>query len=193
MIAAVIVLLLAGAGYFAYTNYIQTHDEVVASAGRRPSGSAPPSPPAAATPGAPKKSVRETVAEYLATNPTPDAMLAKGKEFAQAGELERGLPGVAPRRRSRQRAGPGRARVVLRSAGDAAQGAASRPTARAPPTGTSARRSPATPRRSASSVCCSPRAAPACRPIRAAPRAWLQQAAAQNDAEAKKALETLPK
>jgi hypothetical protein len=82
MIAAVIVLLLAGAGYFAYTNYIEPPQEVVASA-------APPSAtaPSATAPGAAKKSVRETVAEYFATNPAPDAMLAKGKEFAQGGDL----------------------------------------------------------------------------------------------------------
>ena len=71
---------------------------------------------AAPTPVAPKKSVRETVAEYLATNPTPEAMLAKGQGVRAGRRDERGLPGVAPRRRGRQPAGAGRARVVLRSA-----------------------------------------------------------------------------
>ena len=31
--------------------------------------------------------MRATVDEYLATNPTPEAMLAKAKEFAKAGEM----------------------------------------------------------------------------------------------------------
>ena len=49
------------------------------------------------------------------------------------------------------------------------------------------------PRRSASSACCWPRAVPACPPIAAKAKTWLQQAAAQNDADAKKALDALPK
>jgi hypothetical protein len=83
MIAAVIVLLLAGAGYYAYTNVLQPPQETVASA-TPPATNAPAT---ATTPAGPKKSVRETVAEYLATNPAPDALLAKGKEFAQGGEM----------------------------------------------------------------------------------------------------------
>ena len=89
MIAAAIVLLLAGAGYFAYTNFIEPPPQEVVASAPPPGGAAnPAAPPAAApAPGAPKKSVRDTVAEYLATNPAPDAMMAKGKEFAQAGEM----------------------------------------------------------------------------------------------------------
>ncbi|HSI00514.1 MAG TPA: hypothetical protein VLA02_07925 [Reyranella sp.] len=80
MIAAVLVVLLAGGGYFAYTNYFQKHQEDAATG---PDSSAA----ATAATDAPRKSVRETVAEYLATNPSADAMLAKGKELAQAGEM----------------------------------------------------------------------------------------------------------
>ena len=36
---------------------------------------------------APQKSVRDRVGEYLATKPTPEAMLAKGREFAKANDL----------------------------------------------------------------------------------------------------------
>jgi hypothetical protein len=79
MIAAAILLLLAGGGYYAYTNYFQKNwPETLATA--------PPAPPAAAAE-APKKTVRDMVAEYLATKPTPEAMLAKGKALAASGEL----------------------------------------------------------------------------------------------------------
>ncbi len=72
-------MLLAGGGYFAYTNYFQKNwPETL--------GAAQPSPPAA-TAEASKKTVRDMVAEYLATKPAPEAMLAKGKELATAGEL----------------------------------------------------------------------------------------------------------
>src|SRR4030081_61577 len=49
--------------------------------------------PAAATPtptpdvGAARKSVRDVVGEYLATKPTPEAMLAKARDYAKAGEM----------------------------------------------------------------------------------------------------------
>jgi len=47
---------------------------------------APPAvPPPSAEP--PKKSVREAVAEYLETKPTPEAMLVKAREFAQGGDI----------------------------------------------------------------------------------------------------------
>ena len=46
----------------------------------------PVTPPPAAIVAEPKKSVREVVAEYIATRPAPEAMLAKGREFAQSGD-----------------------------------------------------------------------------------------------------------
>src|SRR5690349_1534371 len=61
MIAAVLVLLLAGVGYYAYTNYIEPPQDVVASAAPPAGAPAPSASPT--TPGVPKKSVRETVAE----------------------------------------------------------------------------------------------------------------------------------
>src|SRR5262249_38222786 len=79
LIAAAILVLLAGGGYYAYSNYFER--QFPETIGAAPST---PSPPVAE---APKKTVRDMVAEYLATKPTPEAMLAKGKELAQAGEL----------------------------------------------------------------------------------------------------------
>lgn len=72
MIAAVLILLAVGGGYYYWTNHLHPPEPVVAAA-----------PPAAQPPA---KSVRETVAEYLATKPAPDAMLAKARDFAKAGD-----------------------------------------------------------------------------------------------------------
>jgi hypothetical protein len=81
LIAAAILVVLAGGGYYAYTNYFQKNwPETLAAA-----PPAPTAPPAAAEIG--KKSVRDIVAEYLATNPAPEAMLARAKEFAKTGEF----------------------------------------------------------------------------------------------------------
>jgi TPR repeat protein len=189
MIAAVLVLLLAGAGYFAYTNYIAPPQEVVASAAP-PSGAEPP--PAAAAPGTPKKSVRETVAEYLATNPAPDAMLAKGKEFAQAGDLNAAF--LVWRRAAE--AGNAPAQVELASfydplvtpakAGftpDAQRAADWYERAALAGNAEAQRRFGLLLAKGGSGL-------PA---DQGRARSWLQQAAAQNDAEAKKALETLAK
>jgi hypothetical protein len=189
MIAAAIVLLLAGGGYFAYTNFIQKHDEVVASAAE-PSGSAASA--AAATPAAPKKSVRETVAEYLATNPAPDAMLAKGKEFAQSGELS----GAFLVWRRAAEAGNVPAQVELASFYDPlvtpAKGGFTPDGARAADWyERAALAGNAEAQRRFGLLLAKGGAGLPADQVRA--KSWLQQAAAQNDAEAKKALETLPK
>jgi hypothetical protein len=190
MVAAVVVLLLAGAGYFAYSNYIQKHDEVVASASPPPS-SAPPTG-AAATPGTPKKSVRETVAEYLATNPAPDAMFAKGKEFAQAGELN----GAFLVWRRAAEAGNVPAQVELASFYDPlvtpAKGGFTPDGARAADWyERAALAGHAEAQRRFGLLLAKGGAGLPADQGRA--KSWLQQAAAQNDAEAKKALEALPK
>lgn len=82
MIAAVVLLLLVGGGYYAWTNHLNPPEPVVAAA-------PPPTPTPLQPPGRepPKKSVREAVAEYFATKPTPDAMLAKAQEFTKAGDI----------------------------------------------------------------------------------------------------------
>jgi TPR repeat protein len=70
-------LVIAGGGYYAYRTYFQKPPQVsVATSEGTPAASATP-----------QKSVRDRVGEYLATKPTPEAMLAKAREFAKAGDL----------------------------------------------------------------------------------------------------------
>jgi hypothetical protein len=185
LIAAVIILLLAGGGYFAYTNYIETHDEAVAAAVPAPA-------PAAPTPGTPKKSVRETVAEYLATNPAPDAMLAKARELANAGEMNAAF--LVWRRAAE--AGNVPAQVELAAFYDPL---ITPPRAGFTPDGAraadwyerAALAGNAEAQRKFGLLLAKGGAGLPADQGRA--RSWLQQAAAQNDAEARKALESLPK
>lgn len=189
MIAVAFLLLLAGGGYFAYTNYFQKHGEEVAAT------VPPPTPPPAATAAPlepPHKSVRELVGEYLSTNPAPDAMLAKGRELAQAGDLNSAF-------------------LVWRRAAEAGNVAAQVEVASfydpmvTPPKGGFA----PDPARAAdwyerAALAGNPEAqrkyglllakgGPGLAADQGRARSWLQQAAAQNDAEARKALEALPK
>jgi len=182
LIAAAILIVLAGGGYYAYTNYFQKN---------WPENLAATSSPPAATADAAKKTVRDIVAEYLATNPAPEAMLAKGKDFAQSGEL-------------------GGAFLVWRRAAEAGNVQAQLEVA--------GFYDPLTPSKAgftpdgARAADWYERAALAGLPEaqrryglllakggagltadQAKARNWLQQAAAQNDADAKKALEILPK
>jgi hypothetical protein len=194
LVAAVIVLLLAGGGYFAYTNYIQPHEEQTASI-EQPSAPVPESstPPAAApTPVAPKKSVRETVAEYLATNPTPEAMLAKAKEFADAGEMNAAF--LVWRRAAETGSVP--AQVELASFYD--------PLTAPPKAGFTPDGARAADWYERAALAGSAEAqrkfglllakgGAGLPPDQGRAKSWLQQAAAQNDAEARKALETMPK
>jgi hypothetical protein len=188
LIAAVILLLLAGGGYFAYTNYIETHDEAVAAAVPAPA----PAPLTAPTPTAPKKSVRETVAEYLATNPAPDAMLARARELATAGEM----PAAFLVWRRAAEAGNVPAQVELAAFYDPL---VTPPRAGFTPDGAraadwyerAALAGNAEAQRKFGLLLAKGGAGLPADQGRA--KSWLQQAAAQNDAEAKKALETLPK
>ncbi len=180
MIAAVILLMLAGGGYFAYTNYFQKHEQEAAAAAT----------PAAAS--APQKSVREKVGEYLATNPAPEAMLAKGKEFEQAGETN----GAFLVWRRAAEAGNVPAQVELAAFYDPL---VTPPKGGFTPDGTraadwyerAALAGNAEAQRRFGLLLAKGGAGLAADPGRA--RSWLQQAAAQNDAEAKKALENLSK
>jgi TPR repeat protein len=186
MIAAAILLLLAGGGYYAYTNYFQKNwPESLAAA-----PSTPTAPPAA-TAEAAKKSVRDIVAEYLATNPAPEAMLARGKQCAQAGEL-------------------GGAFLVWRRAAEAGNVQAqlevggffdplAQPKGGFTPDGLLAadwyERAalaglPEAQRRYGLLLA---KGGAGLTADQSKARNWLQQAAAQNDADAKKALESLPK
>jgi hypothetical protein len=194
LVAAVIVLLLAGGGYFAYTNYIQPHEQVTASAEPTavPAPAAPETPAATPAPIAPKKSVRATVDEYLATNPTPEAMLAKAKEFADAGDMNAAF--LVWRRAAETGSVP--AQVELASFYDPL---VTPPKAGFTPDGTraadwyerAALAGNAEAQRKFGLLLAKGGAGLPADQGRA--KSWLQQAAAQNDAEAKKALETMPK
>ena len=76
-IAVIALLIVGGAGYAAYDYFKQHPQDVVATA-----------PPAATPPVSeqPKKSVRDSVADYLATKPSAEAMLAKARDLAKAGD-----------------------------------------------------------------------------------------------------------
>jgi hypothetical protein len=194
LVAAVIVLLLAGGGYYAYTNYIQPHEEQSASAEPTavPAPAQPTAPAATPTPIAPKKSVREAVAEYLATNPAPEAMLAKAKEFADKGEMNGAF--LVWRRAAETGSVP--AQVELASFYDPLTAP---PKAGFTPDGAraadwyerAALAGNAEAQRKFGLLLAKGGAGLPADQGRA--KSWLQQAAAQNDAEAKKALEMMPK
>jgi hypothetical protein len=193
MIAMAIVLLLAGAGYYAYTNFIDPPREVVASTASPPSATAgAPAASTAATPAAPRKSVRETVSEYLATNPPADAMLAKAKELWDAGEMSAAFLVW----RHAAEAGNAAAQVELASFYDPLE---TPPKAGFTPDGARAANwyeraalaGNAEAQRKYGLLLA--QGGPGLPADRGRAKAWLQQAAAQNDTEAKKALETLPK
>jgi TPR repeat protein len=135
--------------------------------------------------------VRETVAEYLATNPNPDAMLVRGRELAQAGEV----PAAFLVWRRAAEAGNVPAQLELASFYDplATPRAGFTPDAlraadwyeRAALAGNAEAQ-----RKFGLLLAKGGAGLPA---DHGRARGWLQQAAAQNDADAKKALETLPK
>ena len=82
LVAAVVLVAIAGAGYYAYTTYFRKPVEPAVAARTQPS-TAEPTPVTAV----PRKSVRDRVGEYLATKPTPEAMVTKAQELAKAGDL----------------------------------------------------------------------------------------------------------
>ena len=180
-LTGLLLLLLASGAY--YWQFMRPAEPQAVAA-------APTPPPVAAA--LPKKSIREVVAEYVATKPAPDAMLAKGREFAQGGEMA----GAFLVWRHAAEAGNAPAQIEVASFYD-----------------------PVTPQAKGAFTADGPRAADwyeraalagladaqrrlgllfakgggglAADPAKA--RSWLEQAAAQNDADAKKALESLPK
>lgn len=98
LVALVILLALGGAGVYAYMNDIggvkTLADQQIASLTEKPAEPAPPqtaSPPSPAPKPAaapvPIKSIRTSVEEFLATKPAPEALTAKAREYAQAGEM----------------------------------------------------------------------------------------------------------
>ena len=185
LIAALVLVALAGGGYHVYTTYFQKPEPVVAT---RPPPTPPPPTPAAAN--APGKSVRDIVGEYLATKPTPEAMLAKARDYAKADEMAAAF--LVFRRAAETGNVPAQIELaafydpLARKAGftpDAARAADWYE--RAALAG-----SPEAQRKLGLLLAKGGTGLPA-DPAKA--KSWLQQAAAQNDADAKKALDTLPK
>jgi len=183
LIAAAVLVILAGGGYWAYTNYfLKQWPEVLGTT--QPTPSAP-------TADASTKTVRDMVADYLATKPTPEAMLAKGKELAQGGEL--GAAFLVWRRAAE--VGNGQAQLEVAAffdplgqsrGGFAPDGArAAEWYERAALAGL-----PEAQRKYGLLLA---KGGAGLNPDQTTAKTWLQQAAAQNDADAKKALESLPK
>jgi hypothetical protein len=83
LIAALVLMAIAGGGYYAYTTYFQKAAEPAVAA----APSAAPAPAPVPNTGAARKSVREAVDDYLATKPTPEAMLAKARDYAKADNM----------------------------------------------------------------------------------------------------------
>jgi hypothetical protein len=190
LIAALVLVAIAGGGYHVYTTYFQKPEPVVAAAPAAPTPAPPPAPvPAASAPG---KSVRDVVGEYLATKPTPEAMLAKARDYAKAGEM--GAAFLVFRRAAETGNVP--AQLELATFYD--------PLTTPPKAGFTQDAARAAEWYERAALAGSPEAqrklglllakGGANLPVDAAKaKGWLQQAAAQNDADAKKVLDALPK
>ena len=182
-IVLIALLIVGGAGYAAYDYFKLNPQDVIASV----------LPPAA--PGdPPKKSVRDTVADYLATKPapTPEAMLAKGRDWLKAGDTASAF--LVFRRAAEQ--GNTAAQLELATFYDPltqpARGGFTPEGARAADWyERAALAGVAEAQRKLGLLLARGGAGLAADTAKA--RTWLQQAAAQNDADAKKALDALPK
>lgn len=186
MIAAVLVLLAVGGGYYYWTNHLHPPEPVVAAA---PTPAPTPLQPPAAQP--PAKSVRETVAEYLATKPTPEAMLAKAQDFAKAGDIAAAF--LVVRQAAEQ--GSAAAQVELASFYDPtlpAKGGFPHDGAQAADWYERAALTGLAEAQRKLGLLLAKGGAGLTADVTKA-KVWLQQAAAQNDADAKKALDGLPK
>ncbi|MDI1288010.1 MAG: tetratricopeptide repeat protein [Reyranella sp.] len=183
-IVLILLLIVGGAGY-GYYYYFELHpQDVVATA-------PPPAPPA--TPGEPpRKSVRDTIADYLATKPTPEAVLAKGREALKAGDM----PAAFLLFRGAAESGNPAAQLELGTFYDPltqpARGGFAPEGARAADWyERAALAGVAEAQRKLGLLLAKGGAGLTADPAKA--RTWLQQAAAQNDTDAKKALDALPK
>ena len=181
-----ILLLVAGGAGYGYYYYFKLHpQDVVATA-------PPPSTPTPPTAEPPKKSVRDTIADYLATKPTPEAVLAKGREALKAGDM----PAAFLLFRRAAESGNPAAQLELGIFYDPltqpARGGFAPEGARAADWyERAALAGVAEAQRKLGLLLAKGGAGLAADPAKA--KTWLQQAAAQNDADAKKALDALPK
>jgi hypothetical protein len=185
IVAAIAFVVIAGGAYYGYRTVFGKGSEPTVA-------TAPTQPTSVSSNGGTQKTVRDRVGEYLATKPTPEAMLAKAREFAKAGDLAAAF-------------------LVFRSAAETGNVAAelelaafydplSAPT-KAGFTPDAARAADWYERAALAGSAEAQRKlglllakGGAGLPADAGKaKSWLQQAAAQNDADAKKALDALPK
>ena len=168
------------------------HDLLPAARARGRRGNASPAPAPVPAASAPGKSVRDIVGEYLATKPTPEAMLAKARDYAKAGEM--GAAFLVFRRAAETGNAPAQLELAAfydplstpAKAGFTPDGArAADWYERAALAGS------AEAQRKLGLLLAKGGGGLPADPAKA--KAWLQQAAAQNDADAKKALDALPK
>jgi hypothetical protein len=202
-LVTIILLILVAGGAYAYFFHREQIENLIAGA---PPPAAPVTTTAAATPPAPepmpapakppapeppKKSSRLAIADYLATKPTPEALLTRGKEYAQGGNLREAFLVW----RAAAEAGNPQAEIEVAAFYDPLMQAKAGFT----PDGARAADwyeraalagSPEAQRKFGLLLAKGGAGLPA---DAAKAKDWLQQAAAQNDAEAKKALEALPK
>jgi hypothetical protein len=202
LLTMVLLILVAG-GAYAYFFHRQAIEDLIAGA---PPPAAPPVTTAAATPPAPepapvpakpaapeppKKSSRLAISDYLATKPTPEAMVARGKEYAQGGDLREAFLVW----RAAAEAGNPQAEIEVATFYDPlspAKAGFSPDGARAADWyERAALAGNAEAQRKYGLLLAKGGAGLPADPAKA--KDWLQQAAAQNDAEAKRALAALPK
>jgi hypothetical protein len=102
LVTVIVLLILIGGGLYAYLFHRQQLEELIAGA-PPPAAPAPPAPaapevaatpapvpvpPPAPAPPPPKKSARMAVEEYLATKPAPDVLIARGRQYAQGNDVQ---------------------------------------------------------------------------------------------------------
>jgi TPR repeat protein len=185
-----VLVAITGGGYYAYMTYFQK--EAASAVAEAPSATATATPTPTPDVGAARKSVRDVVGEYLATKPTPEAMLAKARDYAKAGDM---AAAFLVFRRAAETGNPA-AQLELAAFFDPltqpARGGFTPDGARAADwyeRAALAGNSEA--QRKLGLLLAKGGAGLAADAPKA--KTWLQQAAAQNDADAKKALDALPK
>jgi hypothetical protein len=190
LIAAIVLVALAGGGYYAYLTYFKKEARVAVA--ETPSATATPARTPTPDVGAAKKSVREAVDDYLATKPAPEAMLAKARDYAKAGDMAAAF--LVFRRAAEM--GNAAAQLELAAFYDplttpARGGFAPDGLRAADWYERAALAGVAEAQRKLGLLLAKGGAGLSADATKA--KTWLQQAAAQNDADAKKAIEALPK